>query len=588
MRILRTGEVREKGMYMCCTIYVRKDFAVVNASEWYYRYVGSNSYLPITDLIDPEDAAILEEAIEKVEEPVEVFTRITNHKDGYRNVYLRLEKSDLTEDGQPLYEVTILDILDLEGRNGQLETNVAKYRYFMTLETSYYFDYSLKDNKIVIYKYVNEKSIKLVDMDLDSFVEEYTKGEGHSEKLVDQMNAFSSHLKGGSRFFEMDFTGEEGGKYGRCGVKGGVYYKNKGMVTGIFTPDRTNVKEAYYLTEAAKDAGTGLLNKKAATEYAIEKLAEAGDKTMWVIVMDIDDFKNVNDTFGHLFGDQVIRKVAETLQGTIGQRGIVGRFGGDEFFVLLEKVGTREDLKTLLKTITKQLAVAFDPKFKLTTSIGVCQYPVEGTNFGELFGKADKALYIAKEKGKNRHIIYEEKVHGTFTADSMKSQSVAYAVSREKRREMLIDLMSNLYLQGVEYVTERPEVQKTIRDLFDLDGFTICSEYGRKIVCCSGNYMRDHGDMHLAFEDEAFVKLFGEQGIFVVTTLEKLKAANENAFEVATELEIGAMIQCMVRKEGRPYAIVNFDVFNRNRKWSNNDIELLGMIGTCIGRILAS
>ncbi len=586
MRIQRDGEVREKGMFMCCTLYVRKDFGVVYASEWYYRYVEGNSYLPLTELIEPEDAAYLKEAIQEMTAPVEVYTTFSNHKGSSRNVYLRVEPSDRTEDGHPVYEVTILDVLDLERRRNQLEDNVLKYRYFMTIDTSYYFEYTVDRNRIVVYKYVNERSVTVADEDLDAFVEEYTKDKDASSKLVDQMNAFSSHLKNESRFFEMEFTGEEDGQYGTCGVRGGLYSQDKNVVAGIFSPNRINIKEAYYLTEAAKDAGTGLLNKKAATEYAIEKLAEAGDRTMWVIVMDIDDFKNVNDTYGHLFGDEVIRAVADTLRGTVSQRGIVGRFGGDEFFVLLEKVGNREDLKTLLKTIVKQLAVAFDPKFKLTTSIGVSQYPTDGSSFEELFGKADKALYIAKEKGKNRHIIYEEDLHGAYTTDSMKTQSMAYAMSVEQRRDKLIELMSSLYLQGVRYVTEQPEVQKNLRDLFDLDGLTIYTDGGGKTICRSGNYMRDPADMRELLQEESYRKLFSEQGIFVVSTLKMLKAADEQAFQMATEQEIGASVQCMSCRDEKPCILVSFDVFNRNRKWSNSDIELLGLIGTCIGRML--
>lgn len=66
----------------------------------------------------------------------------------------------------------------------------------------------------------------------------------------------------------------------------------------------------------------------------------------WLVIIDIDDFKHINDTYGHIFGDQVIRRVAEIMQELVGQRGVIGRFGGDEYVILLEKVETREQLKT--------------------------------------------------------------------------------------------------------------------------------------------------------------------------------------------------------------------------------------------------
>ena len=72
----------------------------------------------------------------------------------------------------------------------------------------------------------------------------------------------------------------------------------------------------------------------------------------------------------------------------------------------------------------------------------------------------------------------------------------------------------------------------------------------------------------------------------MVSTLKMLKAADEQAFQMATEQEIGASVQCMSCRDEKPCILVSFDVFNRNRKWSNSDIELLGLIGTCIGRML--
>lgn len=588
MRILRTGEVRKGNKLLQCELFVRQDFTVVSASEWYYKYVGINSYLPVTDLVEPEDAAVLKEAVADLTEPVEVYTRIQNlREEGFRNIYLRLENSDHTEDGNRLYQITLQDILDLEERRSYVEQHVSKYRYFLTLKQEYYFEYTQKNNVLQIYKYVNERAIKVVDTDLDDFVDEKLKAFEHTQKSIDQLNTFRSHLKNNSRFFEMEFTEDPSGKFGTCCVKGGACYKNPELRAGIFMPDRRDAKEVYYLTEAAKDAGTGLFNKKASTEYAIEKIQAASGKTMWFLVMDIDDFKNINDSFGHLFGDEVLREVANTLRNVVGQRGIVGRFGGDEFFVMLEKVESREDLKMLIKTVVKHLASAFDPKCKLTASIGVSQYPVNSTNFEELFGMADKALYIAKEKGKNRHVIYEEKLHGAYTEDSVNAQAVAYAMSREKRRDALIDIMSNLYLKGAGYIIDQPDVQKNIRGLFDLDGLTIYSEYGDKVLCRSGNYVCEPEDIRQAFQDPAYMEMFGEKNVLAIPTVEKLKVMNHPAYDAATRQEIGATVQCVARKGGKPFAMINFDILNQYRKWSDNDIELLGMIGCCLGRMLS-
>lgn len=586
MVILRDKNESFAGKITDCRLYVRKDLTVARASEWYYVFVGDNSYLPVSSFLAPEDGEVLVRAAQNLTEPLEMMTTITNHKDGYRNIYLRMECSSETENGVPLLCVKFFDIRDMEGRCAYMERQMAKYRHFMTLNNQYYFEYTPGDNQFVLYKYINERSMSIYAGSLDEFVEKMDREQQPTREQQEQMNLFINYLKMGSTSFELDFTvnGQEDASV--CWVKGGCLYKDKSLVVGIIIPEHASGNETYYLTPAARDAGTGLFNKKAITEYTIEKLQQKDRKTRWFILFDIDDFKNINDTFGHLFGDKVIRKVADVLQVNAGYRGVVGRFGGDEFFVMLEKVDDRTALKNWLKTVVKEIAYAFDPKLKVTTSIGISQYPVDGEDYQELFEKADKALYIAKEKGKNRHIIYDEKLHGSLSKGDMQNMALAYAVSRVKRREALAAFLSNIYGKGISYIAEDTKVQKRLRDLFDLDGITIYDDYGRRVVCRSGNYMHEAPDAHAGLTDEKYVAMFGEESILVVANTNRLKGINTEAYQVAAYQEIGASVQCISKKDGKPYALINFEVFNRNRKWSDADIEMLGIIGSCIGNLL--
>lgn len=586
MRLVRSELPQRAVTFSDCKVYVRKNLEVVSADEWYYEYVKENSYLSLAEMLPPEDAAILREGVETLAEPIELLTQIDNHRnEGYRNIYLRLENCDKTENGQRLYLVNILDVVDMERRSRKLEGIIAKYRHFMTLKNEYYFDYVISQNKLTIYKYINERSVTVYESSLEQFLQNYENA-GQTEEQKRQIEDFCAYLRAKSPRFEMEFTMKNEDDTAKCAARGGTFLRNDDLVAGVFMPDQAAVQETYYLTAAAKDAGTGLLNKKAATEYAVEKLRLAKDGICWLLIIDIDDFKNVNDSFGHLFGDQVIYKVADTLRSHASLRGIVGRFGGDEFFVLLDKVKDREDLKTLLKSVTKELAVAYDPKLKVTLSIGVSQYPKDGRDFSELFGKADKALYIAKEKGKNRHIIYEEEKHGTYHKDGIQAQTVAYVMSREKRREALRDIMGNIYKRGAEYVTEKPEVQKNIRDLFDLDGFTVYTNYGRDVLCRNGSYACEAPDTNGELTEEAYQELFGREDVLVVNKVVILQAQNPKFYELAKMQEISSTLRCLVRKEGVPFAMIHFDVFNRNRKWSDMDIEMLSLIGCCLGSII--
>ncbi len=588
---MRINSVEQKGYtnrIMDWKVFVRRDLTAVKATEYFYEFVGENSFRPVSELLLPEDGELLKKAVEADPfQTLELITVLHNLKDSVRNVYLRIEMSEQTENGIPLYQITISDIHDLEGRNLRLEQTILKYRHFMTLEDVYFFEYLLGQDKITVYKYVNGRAMPQFDGFINVLIQNVEQAhEGSDIAILEgQLRTFCAHLRNGDDFFEMEFVSEQEDK-GIWRVKGSRIPKKRDMVAGIITPDRNREQEAYYLTPAARDAGTGLLNKRAWTEYTIEQLNRKDGQVRWLVIIDIDDFKHINDTYGHIFGDQVIRRVAEIMQELVGQRGVIGRFGGDEYVIVLEKVETRDQLKTLLKTIAKELALAFDPKTRVTASIGVSEYPVDGNEYEELMRKADKALYLAKEKGKNRHIIYEERLHGKLEADDMQNMAMAYAVSKEKKRKVITEMITELCASGVDSIVKKEERLQQIRSLFDLDGITIYSEAGAHLVCRNGNYMVEVPDGRGLFEDEKYLALFGDDDNFIESNTLKLRFQDPAAFAVMQKQEIGAALQCLSRKEGVPNVIVNYDVFNRNRKWSDEDITLLTILGHCIGNLL--
>lgn len=569
-------------------IYVRKDLTVVKATEYYYEFIEENSFRPVSELVLPEDGELLKEAVAADSlAPLELVTVLSNLKDSTRNVYLRMEQSEQTEDGNPLYQITLSDLHDLENRTVQLEQSILKYRHFMTLEDVYYFEYLIDSDHITVYKYVNERSMNQFEGSLNDLIRmvENAHTDRNIARMEEHLRTFCAHLRNGEDSFEMKFNGQDEDER-RWTVRASRIPKNRNMLAGIIDSDKNRQQEAYYLTPAARDAGTGLLNKRAWTEYTVEQLNRKDGRVRWLVIIDVDEFKHINDTYGHIFGDQVIRGVAEIMQELVGQRGVIGRFGGDEYVILLEKVETREQLKTLLKTMAKELRLAFDPKIHVTASIGVSEYPVDGTEYEYLMRKADKALYLAKEKGKNRHIIYEERLHGKLETDDMQNMAMAYAVSKEKKREAITEMIVELCVSGVNAIVKNEERLQQIRSLFDLDGITIFSDRGSNLVCRNGNYVVEAPDGRPGFEDEGYLALFGDDGIFVESNMIRLRSQNPAAYAVTQEQEIGAALQCLSRKEGIPYTMVNFEVFNRNRKWSDEDVTLLTLLGHCIGNLL--
>lgn len=171
------------------------------------------------------------------------------------------------------------------------------------------------------------------------------------------------------------------------------------------------LKSKYYENKSNVDQLSGILNK-AATETLISKILEDSTDTdaHAVLIMDIDNFKSINDNFGHAAGDRVIMEVAEELKKAFRDMDIVGRIGGDEFMVFIRHV---EDI-TVIREKAEHIAEAAAKSSwtveglpDITMSIGCSRYPADGTNFTELYEKADKALYKTKRSGKNGFTVYE-------------------------------------------------------------------------------------------------------------------------------------------------------------------------------------
>lgn len=149
------------------------------------------------------------------------------------------------------------------------------------------------------------------------------------------------------------------------------------------------------------DKLTGFLNKNAVERQISELLAEKRQGAM--VVLDIDDFKHINDTCGHAFGDIVLQHTAECIRKTVPPESLCGRFGGDEYVLFLPDIAG-EELAVLLDTLMQQLCmeIAFpDPDDLLSVSLGVVMCPAPGKGYQELFQCADKALYDAKTAGKH-------------------------------------------------------------------------------------------------------------------------------------------------------------------------------------------
>ncbi len=163
------------------------------------------------------------------------------------------------------------------------------------------------------------------------------------------------------------------------------------------------------------DPLTGMYLKGHITDYAKQRINERHERTA-IAIVDLDDFKLVNDNYGHSKGDEVLRRVADILRRSCGKMGKVGRIGGDEFFIVYDNFEDMQQVRFTLMGMRSLVTTEFSEEkdgFTSSLSIGCSVYPDDynGT-FEEMFRLADAFLYRAKDKGKDRYIVYNEEKHG--------------------------------------------------------------------------------------------------------------------------------------------------------------------------------
>jgi putative two-component system response regulator len=176
----------------------------------------------------------------------------------------------------------------------------------------------------------------------------------------------------------------------------------------------TNIDQAVRETcrlreQATRDVLTGLLNRVETERCIKQRLMESEDVGGALLYIDIDDFKEINDTRGHGYGDDVLRKMGQAIHGNIRESDIAGRIGGDEFIVYLDRVRSDEgivgNVERLISVMRQGVSIRSE-RALISVSVGVARFPQDGARYEALLEKADQAMYTAKYSGKGCYAFY--------------------------------------------------------------------------------------------------------------------------------------------------------------------------------------
>ncbi len=362
----------------------------------------------------------------------------------------------------------------------------------------------------------------------------------------------------------------------------GELQKISGIIINI---DAEKQAEQALQSRAEQDSLTKLLNKDAARKQAEEYFSRyAADIGGALLIIDLDDFKQINDRKGHLFGDAVLVKAAQEIRKLFRGQDIVARIGGDEFMVVMRGVTD----ESLLRQRCEQLVQIFGNSFRsyhltLTCSIGIALLPQHGQSYYELFRHADQALYQAKSRGKNGYAIYssEETGYGSQGRTSMVSNPIDSDVEPGMANDNVVRYaFQKLYSsQNIEqsinellgFIGEKTNVSRVYVFENSEDNRFCNNTY----EWCNRGIPPEIGNLqHISYETDipGYADNFDEEGIFYCPDVALLP---KNVYDIVAPQGIKAMLHCAIRENGVFRGYIGFDDCMEPRMWTKEQIELL-------------
>lgn len=324
------------------------------------------------------------------------------------------------------------------------------------------------------------------------------------------------------------------------------------------------------------DSLTKLLNRDVALDYFHYLIKNKTPFT--VAIIDIDNFKFINDTYGHLVGDMVLARFGEALVDSISVNGIAGRYGGDEFIVILPNIVEYNDIWQIFHKLNLLVPrIKFDgfPDLVVTITAGATRFPLDADDANELIKTADKALYRGKSKGRNCFIIYLPEKHANIDVsntinrsfNSMEMISKVFDIMTamhdfKGRIEALFKFLSSyLLLESIALQTNDYLCYEHTSDFSKLDKF------GYIPTKSFENYINSNG----------YVYINAKRNL--------LQISSDELFEQMTKARVHAAFTVKIKCGNRDYGAL-IAKSSSNRIWQPDEMDLMIVAARVIGMLL--
>lgn len=345
--------------------------------------------------------------------------------------------------------------------------------------------------------------------------------------------------------------------------------------------------------EAQRDPLTKLYNKGTGTRLIKEYLKTKDPySACGLMIIDVDYFKDVNDNYGHLFGDIVLKDLAKLLLMVCDERDVVMRAGGDEFVILFKDIPNKALAKKAMQLIHSIRKQTFQEKdYSMTCSIGVCYLPenVSGYTYEQIFKNADWALYQAKENGRDRYVFCDNLQRFQEIEEKKVKKEEHVREKRELIREKgsLVATAFETFEKANDFETAVNRLLEIVGKKFDLDRITVLRTDIKEDLCekmyqWTAKNIPSALEQKIKYKKEDFLKLFysyDENGTTVLEKEEMQKQGySEYGIKSLLQKDAKTVLHTAIYYEGKYAGSVSYAACKAKRSWKKEERQILGEV----------
>lgn len=563
------------------------------------RETSSNDYGSFMEMVHEEDRELVREATGRELESgdyVELEYRV-RRKDGSLLWVLDKGRMYVTPEGEEAFVCLLVDITERKRMEEALRLSLERYQVIADQTTDIIFEWDIRGDTLFLSANWHKKfGYDPLDSKISLMLPCSEKIHSEDKEALLRIMA---DMRQGQNYAETEFRiANILGEHTWCRIRATAQFDEESRpikaVGVIIDIEEEKSRQQELLKAARQDALTGLLNKTECKHRIEEYLSGTGNGAL--LLMDLDDFKRVNDRYGHLCGDAVLSDTAAVLRKLFGAGGVTGRIGGDEFMIFLPGAGGKEALDRAggIAELLREKRLP-DPRDVICSSVGIALWPEDGETFFELYRKADKALYYSKNHGKDNVTLYDEALCQNYGEGNQLVQRSGTVIESEE----LTDVEERLVSYTFRMLYHSQNIEEAVDTLLEIVGraYDVSRVYIFENTpddkCCNNTFEWCNEGIEpqkdrlqgISYEEDLddYRENFDENGVFYCEDIHKLK---KKLYDILAPQDIKSLLQCAIIDDQEFKGYVGFDECRQNRYWTGDQIKSLGLIANILSEFL--